>query len=93
MRSPLHLLRKESATTILKVLVLSILHWMFVDLKMHTRTSHVISTRDIIYPGVTGCNASRWRLANLAYDGGLAGRLISNLEECSGEIIPLHLIH
>jgi hypothetical protein len=26
MRSPLHLLRKESATAILKVLVLSILH-------------------------------------------------------------------
>jgi hypothetical protein len=30
---------------------------------------------------------------NLTYDGGLAGRLTSNLERCSGETIPLHLIH
>jgi hypothetical protein len=93
MRSPLHLLRKESATAILKVLVLSILHWMLVDPEMHACTSHVIFTRDIIYLGLTGRNASGWRLANLAYDGGLAGRLTSNLEGYSGETIPLHLIH
>jgi hypothetical protein len=93
MRSLLHLLRKESATTILKVLVLSILHWMLVDPEMHACTSHVISTRDIIYPGLTDRNACRWRLVNFAYDGGLAGRLTSNLEGCSGETIPLHLIH
>jgi hypothetical protein len=93
MRSPLHLLHKESATAIFKVLVLSILHWMLVDPEMHACTSHVISTRNIIYPGLTARNASGWRLANLAYDGGLAGRLICNLEGCSGETISLHLIH
>jgi hypothetical protein len=93
MRSPLHLLWKESATAILKILVLSILHWMLVDPEMHACTSHVISTRDIIYLGLTGRNASGWCLANLAYDGRLAGRLTSNLEGCSGETIPLHLIH
>jgi hypothetical protein len=93
MRSPLHLFRKENATAIFKVLVLSILHWMLVDPEMHARTSHVISTKDIIDPGLTGRNASRWCLANLAYDGGLAGRLTSNLEGCSGETIPFHLIH
>jgi hypothetical protein len=93
MQSPLYLLRKESATVILKILVLSILHWMLVDPKMYACTSHVISTRDIIYPDLTGRNANRWRLANLAYDGGLAGRLTSNLEGCSGETIPFHLIH
>jgi hypothetical protein len=65
---------------ILKVLVSSILHWMLMDPKMHARTSHVIFTKDIIYPGLTSHNASRWCLANLAYDGGLAGRLTSNLE-------------
>jgi hypothetical protein len=42
---------------------------------------------------LTSRNASRWRLANLAYDGGLLGRLTSNLEGCSGETIPLHFIH
>jgi hypothetical protein len=93
MPSPLHLLPKESAIVILKVLVLSILHWMLVDAKIHARTSHVISTRDIIYPDLTGRNASGWCLANLAYDGGLAGRLTSNLERCSSETIPLHFIH
>jgi hypothetical protein len=60
---------------------------------MHARTSHVISTRDIIYPSLTCHNASGRCLANLAYDGGLAGRLTSNLEGCSSETIPLHLIH
>jgi hypothetical protein len=79
MRSPLHLFPKESATVIFKVLVLSI-HWMLMDPEMHARMSHVISTRNIIYLGLTGCNASGWCLANLAYDGGLAGRLTSNLE-------------
>jgi hypothetical protein len=93
MRSPLHLLCKESATAILKVLVLSILHWVVVDPEMHARTSHVIFTRDIVYPGLTGRNASGWCLANLAYDGVLDERLTSNLEGCSGETIPLHLIH
>jgi hypothetical protein len=80
MQSLLHLLPKESATVILKALVFSILHWMLMDPEMHTSTSHVISTRDIIYPGLTGRNASGWCLANLAYDGGLARRLTSNLE-------------
>jgi hypothetical protein len=93
MRSPLHLLHKESATAIFKVLVLSILHWMLVDPEMHACTSHVVSTRNIIYPSLIGRNASRWHLANLTYDGVLAGRLTSNLEGCSGETIPLHLIH
>jgi hypothetical protein len=60
---------------------------------MHACTSHVISTRDIIYPGLTGRNASGWCLANLAYDGRLAGRLTSNLEGCSSETILFHLIH
>jgi hypothetical protein len=92
MRSPLYLLPKESATAIFKVLVLSILHWMLIDPKMHACSNHVISAKDVIYPGLTGCNASRWCLANLAYDGGLSWRLISNLEWCSGETIPLHLI-
>jgi hypothetical protein len=78
---------------ILKALVLSILHWMLVDPEMHACTSLVISTRDIIYLGLTGRNASGWHLANLAYDRGLAGRLTPNLEGCSGETIPLHLIH
>jgi hypothetical protein len=93
MRSPLHLLRKESATAILKVLVLSVLHWMLMDPEMHACTSHVISTRDIIYPGLTARNARGWRLADLAYDGRIAGRLTSNLEGCSGETIPFHLIY
>jgi hypothetical protein len=93
MRSPLHLLIKESATVIFKVLVLSILHWMLVDPEMHACTSHVISTKDIIYRGLTAHNASGWHLADLAYDGGMARRLTSNLEGCSGETIPLHLIH
>jgi hypothetical protein len=66
---------------------------MLVDHEMHTCTSHVISTKDIIYPSLTACNASGWRLADLAYDGRMAGRLTSNLEGCSGETIPLHLIH
>jgi hypothetical protein len=48
MRSPLHLLCKESAAAILKVLVLSILYWMFVDPEMHACTSHVISTRVVM---------------------------------------------
>jgi hypothetical protein len=91
--SPLHLFLKESTTAILKALVFSILQWMLVDPEMHARTSHVISTKDIIYHGLTGHNASRWYLANLTYDGQLAGRLTSNLERCSGETIPLHLIH
>jgi hypothetical protein len=60
---------------------------------MHARTSHVISTKDIIYPRLRGRNASGWYLTHLAYDGGLAGRLTSNLERCSGETIPLRLIH
>ena len=47
----------------------------------------------IIYPSPTGYNASGWSLAYLAYDGGLARRLTSNLEQFSGETIPLHLIH
>jgi hypothetical protein len=63
------------------------------DPEMHARTSHVISAKDIIYPGRTGRNTSGWCLAHLAYDGRLAGRLTSNLERCSGETIPLHLIH
>src|SRR5450759_739968 len=93
MRSPLYLLGKESATAIFKVLVLSILHWMLVDPEMHACTSHMIITRDIIYPGLTCRNTSGWRLANLAYDGGLAGRLTSNLKGCSGDTLLLHLIH
>jgi len=93
MRSPLYLLGKESATAILKVLVLSILYRMLVDPEMHACTSHMITTRDIIYPGLTGRNTGGWRLANLAYDGGLAGRLTSNLKGCSGDTLPLHLIH
>ena len=63
------------------------------DPKMHARTSHVISAKDIIYLGRTGCNTSGWYLVHLAYDGGLGGRLTSNLERCSGETIPLYLIH
>jgi hypothetical protein len=66
---------------------------MLMDLEMHACTSHVISIRDIIYPGLTACNARGWRLADLVYDGGMAGRLTSNLEGYSGETIPLHLIH
>jgi hypothetical protein len=66
---------------------------MLMDPEMHACTSHIISTRDIIYPGLTARNASGWCLADLAYDGGMAGRLTSNLEGCSGETIPLHLIH
>ena len=93
MRSPLHLLSKKSAIAILKILVLSILHWMLMDPKMHARMSHVISTIEIIHPGLISRNASGWNLANLAYDGQLAGWLTSNLEECSGETIPLDLIH
>jgi hypothetical protein len=96
MWSPLHMLPKESATAILKVLVLSILHWMLMNPEMHAHLSHVISTKDIIYPGRT-CRKTRntngWYLTNLAYDVGMAGRLTSNLEGCSGETIPLHLIH
>jgi hypothetical protein len=93
MQSPLYLLPKENATAIFKVPVLSILHWMLMDPEMHARTSHVISAKDIIYHGLTGRNASGWCLAHLAYDGGLARRLTSNLERCSGETIPFHLIH
>jgi hypothetical protein len=93
MRSPHHLLRKESPIAILKIMVLSILHCMLVDPEMHACTSHVLSTIDIIYHGLTARNASGWHLADLTYDGGLAGRLTSNLEGCSGETIPLHLIH
>jgi hypothetical protein len=61
------MLRKESATVILKVLVYSILHWMLVDPEMHACTSHVIFTRDIIYLGLIGRNTSGWRLANFSY--------------------------
>jgi hypothetical protein len=91
MRSPFHLLPKESLTAIFKILVLFILHWMLKDPELHARTSHVISAKDILYPGLIGCNASGWCLANFAYDG-LAWKLISNLERCSGETILLHFI-
>jgi hypothetical protein len=72
MRSPLHIVTKESSTLIYKVLVLSILHKMVMDLEMQAFTSHVISAKDIIYPRLTSRNTSGWCLANLAYDGGLA---------------------
>jgi hypothetical protein len=93
MQSSVHLLSKESSTSIYKVLVLSIFYGMLMDPEMHARTSYVISTKDIIYLGLTNRNASGWCLAHLAYDGGLAGRLTSSLERCSSETIPLHLIN
>jgi hypothetical protein len=93
MQSPLHLFPKESVIAILKVLVLFVLHWMLMDPEMYACMDHVISGKVIIYLGLTSHNASGWCFANLAYDGGLTRRLTSNLERCSGETIPLHLIH
>lgn len=66
---------------------------MLMDLEMHTCTSHMITTRELIYHGLTGRNTSGWRLKNLANDGGLANKLTSNMKGCSGENLPLHLIH
>ena len=93
MQSSFYLLSKKSLTSIHKVLILSIFYEMLMDSEMHIHTSHVIPTKDIIYPRLRGRNTSRWYLVHLAYDRGLAGRLTSNLERCSGETILLHLIH
>jgi hypothetical protein len=66
MRSPLHLLSKESTSPFLEVLIPSIFHWMLVDSEMNACTSHVISAKDIINPRPTGGNIGGWYLTDLA---------------------------